>query len=86
MRTIKISLAIMAVAAVSGCATTGDGASWKCSAQGLANSHYTGSDIAMIHLEGFSTGGSYKVTQNAQGTEATGVTANGTPFKCVKQP
>ena len=60
MRTIKISLAIMAVAAVSGCATTGDGASWKCSAQGLANSHYTGSDIAMIHLQGFSTGGSYK--------------------------
>lgn len=86
MRTIKISLAIMAVAAVSGCATTGDGASWKCSALGLANSHYTGSDIAMIHLQGFSTGGSYKVTQNAQGTEATGVTANGTPFKCVKQP
>ena len=86
MRTIKISLAIMAVAAVSGCATTGDGASWKCSAQGLANSHYTGSDIAMIHLQGFSTGGSYKVTQNAQGTEARGVTANGTPFKCVKQP
>jgi len=86
MHTIKISLAIMAVAAVSGCATTGDGASWKCSAQGLANSHYTGSDIAMIHLQGFSTGGSYKVTQNAQGTEATGVTANGTPFKCVKQP
>ena len=86
MRTIKISLAIMAVAAVSGCATTGDGASWKCSAQGLANSHYTGSDIAMIHLQGFSTGGSYKVTQNAQGTEATGVTANGTPSKCVKQP
>lgn len=76
----------MAVAAVSGCTTTGDGASWKCSAQGLANSHYTGSDIAMIHLQGFSTGGSYKVTQNAQGTEATGVTANGTPFKCVKQP
>lgn len=56
----------MAVAAVSGCATTGDGASWKCSAQGLANSHYTGSDIAMIHLQGFSTGGSYKVTQNAR--------------------
>lgn len=86
MRTIKISLVIMAVAAVSGCATTGDGASWKCSAQGLANSHYTGSDIAMIHLQGFSTGGSYKVTKNTQGTEATGVTANGTPFKCVKQP
>jgi len=84
MRTLKSSFVILAIAAVSGCATTGDGASWKCSAQGLVNSHYTGSDSAMIHLQGFTSGGSYKVTKNSQGTEATGTTANGTPFKCVK--
>ena len=59
MRTIKISLAIMGVGEVSGCATTGDGARWKCWAQGLGKSHYTGSEIAMIDLQGFSTGGSY---------------------------
>ena len=84
MRTMKISMVILAIATVSGCATTGDGASWKCLAQGLINSHYTGSESAMIHLQGFSSGGSYKVAKNAQGTEATGTTANGTPFKCVK--
>jgi len=84
MRTMKFLLVVLAVGTVSGCATTGDGATWKCTAQGLVNSYYTGSDSAMIHLQGFSYGGSYKVTKNAQGTEATGTTANGTPFTCVK--
>jgi hypothetical protein len=84
MRTLKFSLTILAIATVSGCATTGDGSSWKCSAQGLVNSYYTGTDSAMIHLQGVSYGGSYNVTKNTQGTEATGTTANGTPFKCVK--
>ncbi len=84
MHTMKVSMVILAIATVSACATTGDGASWKCSAQGLINSHYTGLDSAMIHLQGFSSGGSYTVAKNAQGTEATGTTANGTPFKCVK--
>jgi len=50
----------------------------------LVNAHYTGSGTAMIHLQGFSSGGSYTVTKNAQGTEATGTTANGTPFTCIK--
>jgi hypothetical protein len=84
MGTIKFSLAVLLAATVSGCATTGDGGSWKCSAQGLVNSLYTGSDSAMIQLQGFSSGGNYKVTKNAQGTEATGTTANGTPFTCAK--
>lgn len=84
MRTKELSLVVLAAVAISGCATTGDSANWKCSAQGLVNSHYTGSDSAMIHLQGFSSGGSYKVTKNAQGSEASGTTANGTPFKCVK--
>jgi hypothetical protein len=84
MRTTLVSLVALAAIAISGCATPGDGASWKCSAQGLVNSHYTGSDYAMIHLQGYSSGGNYKVTKNTQDTEATGTTANGTPFKCVK--
>jgi hypothetical protein len=84
MRTMKFSLVALAMAAFSGCAATGDDATWKCSAQGLLNSYYVGSDNAMIHLQGFSSGGNYKVSKNAQGTEATGTTANGTPFKCVK--
>lgn len=86
MRSMRISLAILAAAAVSACATPGADGNWKCSAQGLANAHYSGADSAMIHLQGFSSGGNYKVTKNAQGTEATGTTANGTPFKCVKLP
>jgi len=84
MRTMKFLLVVLTVVIISGCATTGDGATWKCTAHGLVNSYYTGSDSAMIHLQGFSSGGSYKVTKNAQGTEATGTTANGTPFTCVK--
>lgn len=84
MRAIKFSLTVLATIAISGCATTGDGASWKCSAQGMVNSYYAGSDTAMIHLTGFPSGGTYKVTKNAQGTEATGTTGNGTPFTCVK--
>lgn len=80
----RFFLIALTAIAISGCATTGDGASWKCSAQGLVNAHYTGSGTAMIHLQGFSSGGSYTVTKNAQGTEATGTTANGTPFTCIK--
>jgi hypothetical protein len=84
MHAYKFPLVILTMAAISGCATTGDGATWKCSSQGLVNSHYTGSDSAIIHLQGYPSGGSYKVTKNAQGTEASGVTGNGTPFTCVK--
>lgn len=84
MRTMKFLLVVLTVITISGCATTGDGETWKCTAQGLVNSYYTGSDSAMIHLQGFSSGGSYKATKNAQGTVATGITANGTPYTCVK--
>ena len=84
MRAIKFSSIILIAIAIAGCATTGDGASWKCSAKGLVNSYYTGSDSAMIHLQAYSSGGHYTVTKNAQGTEAKGTTANGTPFTCVK--
>lgn len=84
MRSMKFWSIVLMAAASAGCATTGDGSSWKCSANGLVSSYYTGSDKAMIHLEGFSSGGNYLVTKNAQGTEATGNTANGTPFTCTK--
>lgn len=73
-------------ATLAGCATGGDGAAWKCSAKGLVNSNYNGSSMAMIHLQGYSSGGSYKVEKNAAGTEAKGVTADGTPFLCAKVP
>ena len=84
MRPMEFSSIVLMAAAIAGCATTGDGSNWKCSAKGLVNSYYVGLDTAMIHLEGFSSGGNYKVTKNAPGTEATGTTANGTPFMCVK--
>ena len=61
MYALKYSLAVLAIAIVSGCATTGDGASWKCSAQGLVNGYYTGGDSAMIHLQGYSSGGRHIV-------------------------
>ena len=74
------------VATLAGCATGGDGAAWKCSANGLVNSNYTGSSMAMIHLQGYGSGGSYKVEKNASGTEAKGATVDGTPFTCMRQP
>jgi len=69
-----------------GCATTGDSASWSCSAEGLADSYYDGSNYAKIHLRGYARGGTYEVVKNAEGTRATGTTANGTPFSCTKSP
>lgn len=84
MRVMKLNLLVLAASTLAGCATTGDGASWKCSANGLVNSGYDGSDWAMIHLQGYPNGGNYKVTKNAQGTEAKGTTKDGTPFTCEK--
>lgn len=84
MRILKLMLVTLAVVFASGCATSGADAGWTCSAQGLVNSYYTGSDTAMIHLQAYSSGGSYQVKKNAQGNEATGTTADGTSFKCVK--
>jgi hypothetical protein len=49
------------------------------------NSRYTGGDTALIHLQGFSSGGNYPVTKSADGNVATGTTANGTAFQCVKK-
>ena len=69
---------------LAGCASTGDGAKWTCASEGLVNSNYTGGDFAMVQLQGFASGGSYKVIKNSAATEAKGVTANGTPFVCKK--
>jgi len=73
------------VVVLSACASPGASASWACSASGLVNSHYTGGDTALIHLQGFSSGGNYAVTKSADGNRATGTTANGTAFQCVKK-
>jgi hypothetical protein len=54
--------------------------SWKCSATGLVSGSYDGGATAYIHLQGFSSGGTYSVTR--KGNVATGVTANGTRFTC----
>jgi hypothetical protein len=70
--------------AFSGCATTGDGSVWKCSANGLLTAGYDGGEMAYIHLQGFASGHNYEVSLNAQRTEATGTTRNGTPFVCTK--
>lgn len=82
----KIALALFAVMIIAGCATTNTGAKWECSAPSMINSFYTGGSYAMIHLSEFATGGSYKVKLNEQGNTATGTTANGTAFRCVKLP
>ena len=84
MRRMTQSVGLVLVLAIAACAAPGDGANWTCTANGLISANYNGSDYAQVHLQGYSTGGSYKVILNAQRTEATGTTANGTPFKCVK--
>ena len=87
MKSLRASIALLATSiamAISGCASPGDGATWTCSATGLVSAKYDGSEYANVHLQGFSSGGNYKVKLNEQRTEATGTTANGTPFTCVK--
>lgn len=56
---------------------------WKCDANGLADSQYDGSANAYIRLSRYGRGSHYPVTLNADRTEAAGVTGDGTPFKCV---
>jgi hypothetical protein len=86
MKPTHVVVSASLISVLTGCATGGDGATWKCSAKGLINSNYNGLSMAMIHLQGYGSGGSYKVDKNAAGTEAKGVTADGTPFACVKAP
>ena len=82
---IQRRLPLLALAALaSACATPGDGGSWTCSATGMVSAKYDGSGYAYIHLSGFQSGGSYAVKLNDAKTEASGVTANGTPFSCKK--
>lgn len=85
MKSMGVMTVVLVAAALAGCAATPGSGSWQCSADGLVNAHYTGGDSAMIHLQGFSSGGQYPVKKNGQGTEASGTTANGTPFVCKKQ-
>ena len=82
----KAFLALVALlpVTIAGCVTTGGGAAWQCSAQGLLDSSYHGGNTANIHLQGYPQGGDYWVKLNDQQTEATGTTANGTPFTCTK--
>jgi len=81
----RLSVFCALASALGACASTGVGSAWACSASGLVNSHYTGGDTALIHLQGFSSGGNYPVTKSADGNVATGTTANGTDFQCVQK-
>jgi hypothetical protein len=72
MRTICAWKVAAAVVVLSGCVSTGDGSKWTCSAEGLVNSNFTGGDFAMIQLQGFASGGSYKVGR-IQAPSATGL-------------
>ena len=73
------------VVALGACATPGDGGAWTCTAKDLVSARYDGSEYASVHLSGYQSGSSYKVTLNSARTEATGTTGNGTPFTCVKK-
>jgi hypothetical protein len=84
MKKTTLVSALLLMLFLTGCATTGDRSTWKCTADGLVDSMYSGGDYAYIHLQGFSKGGDYKVQLNDQKTVATGTTANGTPFTCTK--
>ena len=58
---------------------------WTCTAEGLAEFRYDGSDWARIRLAAYSSGGSYKVSKDKTGDIATGVTADRTPFVCTNK-
>lgn len=80
-RLTALSVAVI----VAGCATPGDSAVWGCAAAtDLVSARYDGSEHALIHLAGSSSGTVYQVTLNDARTEATGTAGNGTPFKCIK--
>ena len=58
---------------------------WVCSAQNMLSGSYKGGDYAYIQLAGYSFGGSYKIVEKSDST-AKGVTKDGTPFECKKNP
>ena len=82
-KTVQL-IGILTAITLTGCATTGDGAKWTCTAKNLVTAQYNGAGLAYVHLNPYSSGGMYDVKLNEARTEATGTTANGTPFKCVK--
>lgn len=85
MKSLKLVTVAIISLFIAGCATTGDGVKWKCTANNIVNFQYNGSDYAMIHLSGYDYGNRYKVEKNAKGTEARGTTTDGTPFVCSKE-
>lgn len=58
---------------------------WTCTAEGLAEFRYDGSNWASIRLAAYSSGGNYRVSKDKTGDVATGVTADRTPFICTNQ-
>lgn len=56
---------------------------WTCSADKLKTGSYKGGKTAKIHLQPYSSGGTYPVSVVSE-TEVTGVTKDGTVFTCVR--
>jgi hypothetical protein len=80
MRMSAILLAAIICVAAS---TAQAGAGWSCSAKGLLDYSFDGGGCATIHLTGYAYGNCYPVT--VKGNVASGVTSDGTPFKCRKK-
>ena len=77
------TIAALIVATVSVEAQTAKPKTWTCSAPNLVYSSYDGGETAYVHLSPYPSGGTYSVTKNKAGTQASGVTANGTKFVCT---
>ena len=76
-----IIFAILATIALS---TAGFAEEWTCKAGGMKYGFYDGGKAATILLEGFSSPGSYAVTQSGK-DKVQGTTRNGTKFECTKK-
>lgn len=75
-------LYILPFTLLTGCATSGDGAAYTCTAPRLLSGSYqAGATTARIHLSGYSSGGTYRVKDIGGGIVA-GSTADGTRFTC----
>jgi len=76
---------LLALVILSGSSLGASANNWTCSAQNMQSFKYDGGATAYIHLAPYSYGGDYPVAMNKAKTQATGKTANGTTFTCVKR-
>ena len=79
---LGLSLALLTLPAAAQTVDAGNG--WTCTADKILNARYDGKKRAYIHLAPYGKGERYRVTLNADKTQATGKTGNDTPFVCTK--